>query len=193
MLSGTMSSVSDETIYCAFFTSHIHPAIESYQKFILIFAKALLTFGSPSHRVEAQLNSLARVFEIEAQFQHTPGVLQVSFGNPETKSSETCLIKSSVGLALGRVNTCHNIYRAVLHDDMSASEGTYILRKLLHAPPRYGTRFRYLLSFMICFLICGIAFGGSLNDMWVAGLMGLMTRVMQNIASKSDLSASGSE
>ena len=164
-----------------------------YQKFILIFAKALLTFGSPSHRIEAQLNSLSRVFEVEAQFQHTTGIIQISFGNPELRSSETCLIKANVGLALGRINAVHNIYRAVLHDDMYASEGTYQLQKLLHAPPLYGTKTRFVLSFISCLLICGIAFGGSLNDMWVSGVMGLVVRVMQNIASKSDLSASGAE
>lgn len=122
-----------------------------------------------------------------------PGSIQVSFGNPETKSSETCLIKSAGGLALGRIHAVHNIYRAVLHDDMYASDGTYQLRKLLVAPPRYGAKLRYVLSFITCFVICGIAFSGSLNDMWVSGLMGLMVRIMQNIASKSDLSASGSE
>lgn len=167
--------------------------VEEYQKFILIFAKGLLTFGSPSHRVEAQLNSLSKIFEIEAQFQHTPGVIQVSFGNAEMKSSETCLIKSNVGLSLGNIHNVHNIYRAVLHDDMYASEGSYQIRKLLHAPPRYKLPIRFFLSYVTCMLICGIAFGGSLNDMWVAGIMGVITRGMQNIASKSDLSASGSE
>lgn len=152
-----------------------------------------MTFGSPSHRVEAQLNSLSKIFEIEAQFQHTPGVVQVSFGNAEMKSSETCLIKSSVGLSLGNIHSIHNIYRAVLHDDMYASEGSYQLRRLLFAPPRYKQPTRFFLSFVTCTLICGVAFGGSLNDMWVAGIMGIITRTMQNIASKSDLSASGSE
>ncbi|THH03748.1 hypothetical protein EW145_g6037 [Phellinidium pouzarii] len=168
-------------------------SMDVYHKFVLIFAKALLTFGSPSHRIEAQLNSLAKVFEMEAQFQHTPGVIQVSFGNPELKASETCLIKANVGLSLGRINAIHNIYRAVLHDDMYASDGVYQLRKFLTGPARYKPLLRYTLSFITCLLICGVAFGGSLNDMWVAGFMGLLVRIMQNIASKSDLSASGSE
>ncbi|EJD05985.1 DUF1212-domain-containing protein [Fomitiporia mediterranea MF3/22] len=168
-------------------------APEDYQKFILIFAKALIAFGSPSHRIEAQLNSLAKVFELEAQFQHTPGIIQVSFGNPEQKSSETCLIKSGVSLALGHIHSTHSVYRSVLHDDMYASDGVYQLRKLLNSPPQYGPKTRYVLSFITCLLICGVAFGGSLNDMWVAGVMGVLVRVMQNIASKSDLSASGSE
>lgn len=158
-----------------------------------MFAKALLAFGSPSHRIEAQLNSLSKVFELEAQFQHTPGIIQVSFGNPEQRSSETCLIKSNVSLSLGRIHSVHNVYRSVLHDDMFASDGMHQLRRLLYAPPQYGQAFRYVLSFIICFLICGVAFGGSLNDMWVAGVMGVLVRFMQNIASKSDLSASGSE
>lgn len=167
--------------------------MEDYQKFILLFAKALLSFGSPSHRIEAQLNSLAKVFEMEAQFQHTPGIIQVSFGNAEQKSSETCLIKSSVGISLGRIHGVHNIYRQVLHDDMYATDGMKELRKMLKAPPLYGQAIRYALSFITCFLICGVAFGGSLNDMWVAGLLGFIVRIIQNIASKSDLSASGSE
>lgn len=133
------------------------------------------------------------MFELEAQFQHTTGIIQISFGNPELRSSETCLIKANVGLSLGRVNSVHNIYRAVLHDDMYASDGIHQLRKLLHAPPLYGTKIRLFLSFLSCLLICGVAFGGSLNDMWVAGVMGILVRLMQNIASKSDLSASGAE
>ncbi|TDL27546.1 DUF1212-domain-containing protein [Rickenella mellea] len=167
--------------------------MEEYQKFILTFAKALLSFGSPSHRIEAQLNSLAKVFRMEAQFFHTTGTVQVSFGNPESRSSETCLIKAQVGLALSRIHAVHNIYRSVLHDDMFASQGTKELQRLLAAPPRYGPKSRYLLAFLVCFLICGVAFGGSFNDMWVAGLMGLFVRTMQNIAAKSELSASGSE
>lgn len=164
-----------------------------YEKFIITFSKSLLAFGSPSHRIEAQLNSLARVFDIEAQFLHTTGTVQVSFGNPETKGSVTCLVKSNIGLSLGRIHAIHNIYRAVLHDEMPSSEGSRCLKKLLDAPPRYGTKTRFVLSFITSFLICGIAFGGSLNDMWVAGIAGFLVRVIQNFASKSKLSASGSE
>lgn len=167
--------------------------MDEYHKFCLMFAKALLAFGSPSHRIEAQLNSLTKVFMMEAQFHHTTGTIQVSFGNPESRTAETCLIKSPVGLALGRIHAVHNVYRSVLHDDMYASHGTRELRKLLESPPRYGPKVHYILSFICCLLICGVAFGGSLNDMWVAGLMGLLVRVMQNIAAKSQLSASGSE
>ena len=87
----------------------------------------------------------------------------------------------------------HNIYRAVLHDDMYASQGTHALKKLLASKPHYGNKTRSALSFITCLLICGVAFGGSLNDMWVAGVLGLVVRVIQTYASKSDLSASGSE
>lgn len=164
-----------------------------YQKFCLTFAKALLAFGSPSHRIEAQLNSLAKVFQIEAQFLHTTGTIQVSFGDPESRNSETCLIKSPTGLALGRIHAVHNIYREVIHDEMYSSDGAREIRKLLHAPSRYGTKLRLGLAFITCLLICGIAFGGSLNDMWVAGVAGFIVRIIQIYAAKSELSASGSE
>lgn len=175
--------------------SHIlsSAALPAYQEFTLTFAKSLLVFGSPSHRIEAQLNSLAKVFKMEAQFLHTAGTIQVCFGDPESDTSETCLIKAPVGMALGRIHEIHNIYRDVIHDEMPASKGTVEIRKLLAAAPLFGSKFRYFLSFMTCFLICGIAFSGSLNDMWVAGVAGFAVRLIQRVAAKSDLSASGSE
>ena len=175
------------------FTHISSAATDEYQQFILTISKALLAFGSPSHRIEAQLNSLAKVFEIEAQFNHTTGTIQVSFGDPESRTAETCIIKSPVGLALGRINAVHNIYRSVLRDEMYASDATDELRALLAAPPRYGLKSRLVLAFLTSGLISGIAFGGSLNDMWVAGILGVIVRLGQNYASKSDLSASGSE
>ena len=150
-------------------------------------------FGSPSHRIEAQLNSLARVFEIEAQFHAVPGAIQVQFGRPEYGSSDTRFIRMPVGLALSRIHTIHNVYRLVLHDEMYASKARKELVKLLRAIPRYGATTQCILAFFTCGLICGIAFAGSLNDMWAAGVLGAIVCAFQIKAAKSQLSAGGSE
>ena len=44
-------------------------------------AKALMTFGAPSHRIESQLLSAARILEVNAQFIHIPGVIICSLGD----------------------------------------------------------------------------------------------------------------
>lgn len=168
-------------------------AVKEYQTFIVTLTRALLTFGSPSHRIESQLLSLVKVFYVDAEFLHTAGTVQIAFGDAVHHNTENFLIKSNLSLSLSRIHSVHNIYRMVLHDEMRASDGTRDLKKLLEAPPRYGYALRCLLSFITSGLISGIAFGGSVNDMWVSGILGLSVRLGLNHASKSDLSASGSE
>ena len=157
-------------------------------------AKALITFGSPSHRIEAQLNSLIQFFKIDAQFAIMQGTIFLSFGDSEEdcKAPELILVKANQGLALNRIHQLHEIYRAVLHDDMYASEGTNRLRKMMKFPRRYGDRFCIGLQFLCCFLICGIAFGGSLNDMWAAGVLGALVRYSQNYIGKTSTAGNGS-
>lgn len=163
------------------------------QLFILILAKALLVFGAPSHRIEPQLASVATIFELPAQFAHTPGCVQISFGHPEQRSSEVLLIKASVGLDLGRIHETHAVYRAVVRDEISAGEGRTILKAIIDRPPLYSAKLITILSFFQGFILCGSSFGGSLNDMWVSGLLSVVVFITQQKAAKSELSASGAE
>lgn len=56
------------------------------QDFILKLAKALMTFGAPSHRIESQLSSVASVLDVDAQFVHLPSVVIASFGDHDVRS-----------------------------------------------------------------------------------------------------------
>lgn len=51
------------------------------QAFLLIAAEALLDFGAPSHRIEADLQHAARTLGVTAQFMHSPAVVIASFGS----------------------------------------------------------------------------------------------------------------
>lgn len=50
--------------------------------------------GAPSHRLESQLNATARVLEIDAQFVHLPNIVIATFGDYETRTSETHFVRS---------------------------------------------------------------------------------------------------
>ena len=54
------------------------PAIINRRKFIIKLARALMTFSAPSHRIEMQLSSAARVLELEAEFVHLPSIVRMS-------------------------------------------------------------------------------------------------------------------
>lgn len=156
-------------------------------------SKALLVFGSISHRIEPQLASVAAVFELPAQFSHTPGCIQVSFGDPEHRGSQTLFIKATSTLDLGRIHETHKIYRRVVRDEISASEGRRRLEELLARGPLYGAKAWIILTFIQAFILCGTGFGGSLNDMWVAGILGSLVAIAQKKAARSELSSSGAE
>ncbi|KAL5527994.1 hypothetical protein ACEPAG_6795 [Sanghuangporus baumii] len=163
------------------------------RRFIIILARALVAFGSPSHRVEPQLTSLASLFELPAQFVHTVGCVQICFGHPETHTSETLLVKADISLDLGRINDTHAVYRAVVRDEISASEGYSRLEEIIKRKPIYSKKLLFILTFIQGFIICGSSFGGSINDMWVAGLLSLLVSFAQIRASRSQLSSGGTD
>ncbi|KAF8165217.1 hypothetical protein B0H34DRAFT_780172 [Crassisporium funariophilum] len=158
--------------------------------FLIKLARALMTFGAPSHRIESQLVAAARILEVEAEFIHLPGVIICSFGDQELGCSETHFVKCGGRLSLGALHKVHIIYRSVVHDEISAKQATEQLDALLVAPPPYSVFFRCFLAFCLSALICPLAFGGSFLDMWIAGAAAFILACLQIcVAAKSALYA----
>ncbi|TCD64324.1 hypothetical protein EIP91_004234 [Steccherinum ochraceum] len=149
------------------------------QTFLTELAHTLMIFGAPSHRIESQLLSAARILEVDAEFIHIPGVIICSFGDSETRTTDTNFIKCSGRLSLGALHQVHQIYRQVVHDEISAKDATQLMDDLRHASPVYGSLVRCALAFAISALICPLAFGGSFVDMWIAGLGSVVLCLMQ--------------
>ncbi|KAF8709577.1 hypothetical protein RHS03_03203, partial [Rhizoctonia solani] len=162
--------------------------IPDRQKFILRLAKALMTYGAPSHRIESQLIAAARVLEVDASFVHLPSIIIAAFGDPASNQSETHFVKSGGGLDLGKLHATHAIYRKVVHDEIGAKDGSLELTKLMRQKPIYGLRIRCVLALLCSAIICPIGFGGSFVDMWIAGCAGATLCWLQlYAASKSAL------
>lgn len=160
------------------------------QLFLLKLARALMTFGAPSHRIESQLVAAARILEVEAEFIHLPSVIIVSFNDEGTKTSETHFVKCGGRLSLGSLHQVHNVYRSVVHDEISAKRATMDLQNLLRAKPLYPTLFRCFLAFFLSALICPLAFGGSFLDMWISGAGAFILCLLQLcVATKSAMYA----
>jgi uncharacterized membrane protein YjjP (DUF1212 family) len=156
------------------------------QRFILTLGKALMAFGAPSHRLESQLVATAQVLEIEAQFIHLPNIVIASFGDPDTRTSETNFVKVVSGLDLGKLHLVHKIYKAVVHDTIDAEEGAKRLQELLHSDLIYNLWQRILMAFLSSGLICPMAFGGSFIDGIAAGCLGILLAFLKlHVASKS--------
>jgi len=165
-------------------------AMLNRQEYLIMLAKALMTFGAPSHRIESQLVAAARILEVEAEFIHLPNVIICSFGDQELGCSETHFVKCGGRLSLGALHKVHILYRAVVHDEMSAKTASEYLEELLNAPPLYSVFARCSFAFCLSALICPLAFGGSFLDMWIAGAGALVLAILQlNVATKSAMYA----
>ena len=156
---------------------------------MLKFMEACMVFGYPSHRIQSLQESLARVFGVRYGGTMMPGVSIMAFG----RWSEPRVVRADSSVQLSRINALQAIYRDVLEDYMFPSKGRRILRRLLYAPPIYADWATKTLPFMITFLIAGLAFGGSLNDMWLAGVMGYIIRLAQSDETSVSLSSLGNE
>jgi uncharacterized membrane protein YjjP (DUF1212 family) len=173
-------------IWCLFVGFSL--AIYNRHNFLLRLARALLTFGAPSHRIESQLQDCAQILDVKAEFVHIPSLIICSFYDPEFEGPNTQLVQVNGSLDLGILHQIHLIYRDVVHDEISAKVGTTLLNELLVSKPIYGSWALMSFSFLMSFMICPLAFGGSLVDTSVAGLGAIIVSFMKfRVATKSEV------
>lgn len=90
-------------------TRHISSLI-SRQTFILKLARAMMMFGGPTHRLQAQIQSTARVLEISLSCLYLPDVMLIAFDDDITSTSSVQLIRQGSALDLGKLQEAHKIY-----------------------------------------------------------------------------------
>ena len=78
---------------------------------MLRLARALLSFGAPSHRIEGQLHSAGEILRVNAAFVHLPSLIVVTFMCSDTRTSETQFVRASGRVALTKLHRVHLVYR----------------------------------------------------------------------------------
>lgn len=146
-----------------------------------------MLYGAPSHRIESQLSATALILTIDAQFIHLPSLVIASFGDPDTRTSETHFLKSSGGLDLGKLHQVHKIYKEVVHDEIDAGEGTKRLQAVLAGERMMNRWQRMILAFLSCGLIAPMFFAGSLLDAVAAGALGMGLDLLQGFAGNNTM------
>ncbi|KJA25855.1 hypothetical protein HYPSUDRAFT_134069 [Hypholoma sublateritium FD-334 SS-4] len=160
------------------------------RKFILKLAKALLTFGAPSHRIESQLLAAAKILDARTEIVHLPNIVIVSIWNDDMNSMKTYFVRARGRIALTPLHKVHQVYRDVLHDSIGAQAGTDALRQILRSPAIYPLKLRCFFAFICAAIICGLSFGGSLLDMWISGACACVLQYLGlNAANKSSMYA----
>ncbi|KAI0720004.1 hypothetical protein C8T65DRAFT_634556 [Cerioporus squamosus] len=146
--------------------------VEDYvarQKFLLRLAKALLSFGAPSHRIESQLHTAGEILDVNVAFVHLPSLIIATFMDSDTRTSETHFVRAGGRVALTKLQRIHVVYRDVLHDKMGVTDASQELKKIIQEKPLYSIWVRCALAFFCASIICVLSFGGSVVDMFISG------------------------
>lgn len=138
-------------------------------KFLRVFARALLTFGSPSHRIETHLAAVAKQLEAAVEIIHLPNLVILSVRATESRSTTTYFVRSSGKVSLTYLARVDEVYKDVLNHECTVSQGIEAIQSVLKTPPIYPLLVRCFLAFLSSAIICALSFGGSLADMWISG------------------------
>lgn len=145
-------------------------ASQQCQKFIIRLAHALMEFGAPMHKIDEQLAAACDFLSVKAHFVLFNTVIIIVFEDPNgALPSRKHFIQRPQGLSLAQLQRTHAVYSAVIHDRISAIEGTRQLKEITDHPDSYGFHTKVLIAFLAGFAICPMGFSGSFVDGLVAG------------------------
>ncbi|KAF8934523.1 hypothetical protein BGZ58_005645 [Dissophora ornata] len=157
------------------------------QDYILRLAKAMIKYGSPSHRLEDAIDHSAKALELNVQCVYLPNVMIVAFTDYETHTSETHLLKVSAGLDMYKCALVHKVHKMVTHSSMPVEEAIMKLDAInteKDVNPRWLTILAYATA---SFCTAPMFFKGSWIDAGVSfligGAVGLMVWLSEKVPS----------
>ncbi|VDB92251.1 unnamed protein product [Peniophora sp. CBMAI 1063] len=135
--------------------------------------QALMSYGSPAHRLRGILDSTAHALDVDVAFNIRSDEIELIFRGNNAQTTYTSLVRAlhSSHLCLSRLDTIHCVYRRLVRTrELTPLEATELLRREMHAPPLLGFWMQLFLSFFLSFLLSNLAFGGAFVDMFAAGI-----------------------
>jgi len=150
--------------------------------FILQLARALHSYGTPSHQTEGLLGGIASRLGVPAQFMATPTSILISTG---TRPSERIhLLRVEPGEQdLGKLSDVSEVANAVSFGELTAAAGSARLAEIDRARPRYRS--------LVVILAMGLSsaaasrfLGGGAKELPVAATIGLVIGLLSVVAAR---------
>ena len=169
------------------FRIKIHIAeIINRHTYLIKLCRALMTYGAPTHRLEAYMRMSARVLGIEGQFLYLPDTMIISFDDSNTHTTEVKILRAGQGLDFGRLRDVHEIYKEVVHDRMGVDEATPLLDEITARKPKYPVWLRILLYGVASACVAPFGFEGRYIDMPICFILGCLVGFLQLYISPSN-------
>ncbi|KII84961.1 hypothetical protein PLICRDRAFT_349447 [Plicaturopsis crispa FD-325 SS-3] len=169
-----------------YITRHVAQILQR-QEFVLKLTRAMMMFGGPSHRLQAQIQSTARVLDIELSCMYLPDVMLISFDDSATGTSNIKFIRQGSALDLGKLQDSYHLYWKVIHDELSVSEASAELDVLMRKKPLYNWWQLVLIGAMCSASICSVSFNGSFIDCLIVAPLGGLLVAIQLLSVRNEL------
>ncbi|KAF9905104.1 hypothetical protein EC991_001990 [Linnemannia zychae] len=153
------------------------------QSFLIMIAKALILYGAPSHRIEETCALLARKMDVDASFALLPGLMTISFSDPETHTSDTRHLRCTQGMDMYKLSKVYKIAWGVLHGK-GIEEANRALERVTVEPGYYPVWVTVTSWMSSAAFVAPLAFNGSWLDTALAGLCGLLVGLLGLVAAK---------
>ncbi|KAF9970152.1 hypothetical protein BGZ73_007250 [Actinomortierella ambigua] len=153
------------------------------QSFLILMAKALILYGAPSHRIEETCARLARKLEVDASFALLPGLMTISFSDPETHTSDTRHLRCTQGMDMYKLSKVYQIALGVLRGD-SMDKANKALEAVTTEAGYYPIWVTVMAWMGSSAFVAPLAFKGSWIDCALAALCGLLVGVLGLVAAK---------
>ncbi|MBL0171367.1 MAG: threonine/serine exporter family protein [Gemmatimonadaceae bacterium] len=141
--------------------------------FVLELARALHQYGTPSHRLEAALYTVATRLGLTAEFFSTPTSIMVGFG--DLVDQRVHLLRVEPGEPnLGHLAQVSDIVRDVVDGTVSPADGLQRLHVLKAQPPRWPV-WLVLLAFVLSSAAVACFLRVKVGDVAIASVLGLIT------------------
>ncbi|KAI8992605.1 hypothetical protein BDB01DRAFT_716961 [Pilobolus umbonatus] len=154
------------------------------QDLIVKLAKSLVRTGAPSHRIEAALEKVGKRLEIDGHYAILPGLIILTFGDVETHTSETHLIRTTRSLDIGKLERANKIASDIARGNLGVDEANELLDSFMKEPPTWNPFVIILGYALTSAFVAPLFFDGSWVDCWVSAIFGLVVGVLTYISEK---------
>lgn len=126
------------------------------------------------------MDQVGKRLEIDGSYAVIPGLIIVTFGDVETHTSETHLIRCSRSLDIGKLERSNIIAHRIAKGELDVDEASEVLDEIIKAPPTWGP-FATILGYIVSSaFVAPLFFNGSWTDCWVSAIFGLVGTIILN-------------
>ena len=137
---------------------------------IMRLGRALLSLGSPAHRIESTLTMLANRLRFDSQFFSTPTALIASLGNE--RQTHTYLVRvESTTIDLGKLSDILAVMDQLSDEAVSIRQASIKVAEIYNAEPRYGSLLTWL-AFTLLSASAALFLGGGWAELVLAAIIG---------------------